>query len=98
MDPTVQALVMGIVHGLSEFLPISSSGHLLLVPWLFGWNDFAGNADLEKTFDVALHLGTLIGAVAYFRHDIVRYTRAGFSRAPQYALDRRIAWLLLVSA
>lgn len=77
--PLLHAIVLGIVQGLSEFLPISSSGHLRLVPWLFGWNDFAGRAHLEKTFDVALHLGTLIGAVAYFRYDLVRLVRGGLS-------------------
>ena len=59
--PILHAIVLGITQGLSEFLPISSSGHLILVPWLFGWDDFAGNASLEKAFDVALHLGTLVG-------------------------------------
>ena len=68
--PILHAIVLGITQGLSEFLPISSSGHLILVPWLFGWDDFAGDASLEKTFDVALHLGTLVGAIAYFRADI----------------------------
>ena len=58
------------MQGLSEFLPISSSGHLLLVPWLFGWNDF-DDESTEKAFDVALHIGTLIAAIAYFRHDLV---------------------------
>ncbi len=78
--PILHAIALGITQGLSEFLPISSSGPLRLVPWLFGWNDFVDNESLEKTFDVALHLGTLIGAIAYFRHDIVRYVRAGFRR------------------
>ncbi len=80
--PILHAIVLGITQGLSEFLPISSSGHLLLVPWLFGWNDFAGDPGLAKTFDVALHLGTLIGAIAYFRSDIVRYVRAASRRNP----------------
>ena len=79
--PILHAIVLGITQGLSEFLPISSSGHLILVPWLFGWDDFEGNVGLEKTFDVALHLGTLIGVVAYFRKDLVRLARAGLSRA-----------------
>ncbi len=65
--PILHAIVLGITQGLSEFPPISSSGHLRLVPWLFAWDDFAGAESLEKTFDVALHLGTLIGAIAYFR-------------------------------
>lgn len=77
--PLLHAVVLGIVQGLSEFLPISSSGHLRLVPWLLGWDDFAGRAHLEKTFDVALHLGTLVGAVAYFRDDLVRLARGGLS-------------------
>jgi len=95
--PIVHAIVLGITQGLSEFLPISSSGHLRLVPWLFGWEDFAGNEGLEKAFDVALHLGTLVGAVAYFRADIVRYLRAAFTRAGAGTNDRRLAWLLVVS-
>ncbi len=96
--PTLHAIVLGITQGLSEFLPISSSGHLRLVPWLFGWHDFANNASLEKTFDVALHLGTLIGAIAYFRTDLVRYARAGLRRDAAQTSDGRLAWLILVSA
>jgi undecaprenyl-diphosphatase len=92
----LHAIILGITQGLSEYLPISSSGHLVLVPWLFGWDDFAGNESLEKTFDVALHLGTLVGAVAYFRHDIVRLTRAAFTRPK--SKDGRLGWLIVVSA
>ncbi len=77
--PLLHAIVLGIVQGLSEFLPISSSGHLELVPWLFGWDDFAGRPELETTFDVALHLGTFAGAVAYFRSDLVRLARGGLT-------------------
>jgi undecaprenyl-diphosphatase len=68
--PILHAIVLGIVQGLTEFLPISSSGHLLLVPWLFGWDEFANDADLKRTFDVALHVGTFAGALAYFRRDV----------------------------
>ncbi len=93
---TFHAIVLGIAQGLSEYLPISSSGHLVIIPWLFGWDDFAGNPSLEKTFDVALHLGTLVGAVAYFRKDIVRITRAAFT-APRTS-DGRLGWLLVISA
>ena len=92
----LHAIILGITQGLSEYLPISSSGHLVIVPWLFGWDDFAGNPSLEKTFDVALHLGTLVGAVAYFRHDIVRLTRAAFT-APR-SKDGRLGWLVVISA
>ncbi|HEX5365703.1 MAG TPA: undecaprenyl-diphosphate phosphatase [Acidimicrobiales bacterium] len=92
----LHAIILGITQGLSEYLPISSSGHLILVPWLFGWDDFGGDDSLSKAFDVALHLGTLVGAVAYFRHDIVRLTRAAFSR-PR-STDGRLGWLVVVSA
>ncbi|MGI9120567.1 MAG: undecaprenyl-diphosphate phosphatase [Acidimicrobiales bacterium] len=77
--PLLHAIVLGIVQGLTEFLPVSSSGHLQLVPWLFGWKDFVGRSDLETTFDVALHLGTFVGAVVYFRSDLVRLARGGLS-------------------
>jgi len=92
----LHAIVLGIAQGLAEYLPISSSGHLIVVPWLFGWNDFAGNTSLQNTFDVALHLGTLGGAVAYFRHDIVRLSRAAV-RNPR-SKDGRLAWLVALSA
>ncbi|CAN5579543.1 undecaprenyl-diphosphate phosphatase [soil metagenome] len=107
--PLVHAIVLGIVQGLSEFLPISSSGHLALVPWLFGWDDFGGDQSLAKAFDVALHLGTLAGALAYFRKDLVVYaregTRLGLARIRGVTVedgpartDGRIAWLLVLSA
>ncbi len=98
-----RAVVLGIVQGLTEFLPVSSSGHLQLVPWLFGWNDFEGNDQLAKAFDVALHIGTLVGAVAYFWNDIWRYLTAGIgSLAPAgrrngLSTDARVAWLLIVA-
>ena len=84
------------MQGLAEYLPISSSGHLILVPWLFGWDDFAGNESLEKTFDVALHLGTLAGAVMYFRSDIRRLVRAAILDPKRK--DGRLAWLIALSA
>jgi undecaprenyl-diphosphatase len=92
----LHAIVLGIVQGLTEFIPISSSGHLQLVPWLFGWDDFAGAEHLEQTFDVALHLGTLVGAIAYFRRDLTRYAVAGLTNPK--TPDGRLAWLLLASA
>lgn len=68
--PILHAIVLGIVQGLTEFLPISSSGHLAIVPWLFKWTELTSADKLNQTFDVALHLGTFVGAVAYFWKDI----------------------------
>ena len=101
--PVLHAIVLGITQGLSEFLPISSSGHLILVPWLFGWEELTGaaNADFNKTFDVALHLGTILASIAYFRRDLGRLARAGLSSVRDRAVrtaDQRLAWLLLLSA
>ena len=98
--PILHAIVLGLVQGLSEFLPISSSGHLLLVPWLFAWHDFDSEST-EKAFDVALHIGTIIAAIAYFRHDLVVYLKAGwramFDRRARATTEARVAWLLLLS-
>ena len=96
--PILHAIVLGIVQGLSEFLPISSSGHLELTRWAFGWDSLPD--DLERPFDVAVHLGTLVGAVAYLRHDVVKYLRAGLAplRGADLGVDGRIAWFLVVSA
>ena len=98
--PILHAIVLGLVQGLSEFLPISSSGHLLLVPWLFGWDDF-DSADVEKAFDVALHLGTLVAAIFYFRKDLAVYVREGLRlvirRERPTTPEGRLAWLLVLS-
>jgi undecaprenyl-diphosphatase len=90
-----QALVLGITQGLTELLPISSSGHLILVPWLADWHYLEAHPDFNKTFDVALHLGTLVAVVAYFWADVVRYVGAWFRsvvRRRATTLDERIAW------
>lgn len=99
--PIIHAVVLGLVQGLSEFLPISSSGHLLLVPWLFDWHDFDNDPGTQKAFDVALHLGTLVAAIIYLRADVVRYVRAGVrlvvKREAPVSVDGRVAWLLVLS-
>ena len=99
--PVLHALVLGIVQGLSEFLPISSSGHLILVPELFEWHELTRDPVLNKTFDVALHVGTLAAALWYFRAEIARYVGAAVTSARTRAIrttDQRVAWLLAISA
>lgn len=99
--PLLHAIVLGIVQGLSEFLPISSSGHLLVVPWLLDWNDL-DDVSVKKAFDVALHIGTLAAVLAYFRRDLVELVRHGLTslRRPggPHSTSGRLAWLLMLSA
>lgn len=91
MDP-IQAIVLAIVQGLSEFLPISSSGHLILVPHFLGWRDQG------LAFDVAVHVGTLVAVVTYFRRPLFAMTRAGLGSLVHRRLDAdgRMAWCVLV--
>ncbi|MGE0880216.1 MAG: undecaprenyl-diphosphate phosphatase [Acidimicrobiia bacterium] len=99
--PIFHAIILGLTQGLSEFLPISSSGHLVLVPWLFGWNDLK-DASLAKSFDVSLHLGTLIAVIGYFRGLLFTYIRDGmkavFNRNERATIEGRLAWLFVLSA
>ena len=98
MDTTLQALVMGIVQGLTEFLPISSSAHLIVVPFLFGWTD---PFIKSLAFSVMLHIGTLAALLVYFRADWFRLVPAGFAAARDRSFradpDRRLAWLLIAA-
>jgi undecaprenyl-diphosphatase len=93
---------LGIVQGLTEFLPISSSGHLVIVPWLFGWNDFENMATTARAFDTALHLGTLVAVLIYLRKDLIIYISHGsqliFNRKQPATQAGRRAWLLVLSA
>jgi undecaprenyl-diphosphatase len=96
----LQAIILGIVQGLTEFLPISSSGHLLLVPWLFNWHFLLENPGLNKTFDVALHLGTFVAVVVYFWREIVKLVGAWVRSITRRSLaepEAKLAWLLIVS-
>lgn len=100
----IQAAILAVIQGLTEFFPISSSGHLVLARWLFGWDPFIDAPQLEMAFDVAVHLGTLTGAIAYFWRDLIRYGNAGLAilvdgdRRRAGDPDARVAWLLVLSA
>lgn len=96
----LHAIILGIVQGLCEFLPISSSGHLIIVPWLEGWDFFLQHPELNKTFDVALHLGTAMAVLVYFRRDVGRILLDFFGSLRRRRIQtpgERLAWLLLLS-
>ena len=91
----LQAVILGVIQGLTEFLPVSSSGHLVWIPWILGWEP-PGLA-----FDAVLHLGTLGAVLAYFRGDLARIAVAGVRSLGDPALrahpDGRTAWLIAVA-
>lgn len=87
----IEAIVLGVTQGITEFLPISSDGHLILVPSLFGWQRFG------LGFDVVLHAATLVATVAYFRRDVWRLVLGVFSGSEERARDRRLAWLIIAA-
>jgi undecaprenyl-diphosphatase len=95
----IQAIILGIIQGLTEFLPISSSAHLIIIPWLFGWDDAIIRS---LTFDVALHLGTLVATVWYFWADWLRLAKAFISSLTTRTIgtdpDRRLAWFILIAS
>ena len=86
------ATLLGVVQGLGEFLPISSSGHLIVAPWLFGLEESALNT---LTYDVALHLGTTLALLAFFWRD---WLRLGLSALSPRTTDGKLFWLLVVAS
>ena len=96
----LEALLLGVVQGLTEFLPISSSGHLILVPWAQQYHFLEHHESFNKTFDVALHAGTLVAVLAYFRAEIVRLLAALWRSLRTRAVadaDERLAWAIVVA-
>lgn len=94
-----QAAILGIVQGLTEFIPVSSSAHLVLVPWALGWEFDPGPAFI---FNVLVQLGTLVAVMIYFRRDLITLLRAALrglnSRKPLADPDSRLAWLIVLAS
>ena len=93
MNEILQALVLGIVQGLTELLPISSSAHLNLFPWIFGWKE------ISPSFDVALHIGTLFAIVLFFFKDWVNLIKGGYNQVikKKKSTDGKIFWYIVIS-
>lgn len=92
----LRAIILGAVQGLTEFLPISSSAHLIIVPWLFGWEESG------LTFDVALHLGTLAAVLVYFRREVLQMAvavpRGVIERKPLDDPMSRLGWIIVLGS
>ena len=99
MNLVLQAALIGLIQGLTEFMPVSSSAHLELAPWIAGWPSNGLVSSLA--FDTFLHLGTLVALLAYFGRDWVRLLGAALAslrdRRIGDNLDRRLAWLLILA-
>jgi undecaprenyl-diphosphatase len=98
MEGLIHAAILGMVQGLTEFLPISSSAHLIVIPKFFGWTDpFLNSA----AFDVMLHMGTLVALIVYFWRDLLNLLRAWVASIRERRIgddqDRRLAWLIIIS-
>jgi undecaprenyl-diphosphatase len=89
-----QAIWLGVLQGITEFLPISSSAHLILMRYWFGWE--IADPQTELMFDVALHAGTLMAILLYFWRDLVRLASALLENTPERAVERRLAWGILI--
>ncbi len=98
--PNWQAFVLGIVQGATELLPVSSSGHLILVPWLGDWDYLKENESFHQTFDVALHLGTLVAVAAYFWRELVVLVAAWVGTLRRRRVEtpaERLAWFVVIA-
>ena len=93
MNEILQALVLGIVQGLTELLPVSSSAHLNLFPWIFGWSE------ISPSFDVALHIGTLFAILIFFYKDWVNLIKGGYNQVikKEKSTDGKIFWYIIIS-
>src|SRR5919106_6810785 len=95
----LEAILLGVVQGLTEFLPISSSGHLILVPWLQDYTFLQENESFNKTFDVALHAGTLVAVIGYFRRELTAMALGVIRTLRTRSIedtDQRLGWAVVV--
>ena len=88
-----QAIILGVVQGLTEFLPVSSSAHLNLFPWVFNWQD------MGEGFDVALHIGTLLAVIIFFYKDWVKLIKGGYEQVKykKKTTEGRLFWFIIFS-
>ena len=92
MAEILQALVLGIVQGLTELLPISSSAHLNLIPWIFNW-------DIPESFDVALHFGTLLAIALFFFKDWIELIKGGYNQVvkKKKSFEGKMFWYIVIA-
>jgi undecaprenyl-diphosphatase len=94
--PLLHAIVLGIIQGITEFLPISSTAHLIIIPWILGWDDGG------LTFDIALHVGTLVSVLLYFIRDWIQILAQGFGLSlgydPVLSKNRNLLWFLALAS
>lgn len=93
MADIIHALILGVIQGLTEFLPISSSAHLNVFPWIFGWNE------ISESFDLALHLGTLVAICIFFFKDWINLIKGGINKVlkKEDSIDGKIFWYLVIA-
>ena len=92
MNEVLQALILGVVQGLTELLPISSSAHLNLIPWIFNWN-------IPESFDVALHFGTLLAIALFFFKDWIELIKGGYRQVvkKEKSFEGKMFWYIVIA-
>ena len=93
MIEVVQAIILGVVQGLTEFLPVSSSAHLNVFPWIFGWDE------ISESFDVALHIGTLLAIMIFFFKDWINLIKGGCKKVfkKEDSVEGKMFWYLVIA-
>lgn len=93
MVECIHAIILGVVQGLTEFLPVSSSAHLNVFPWIFGWET------ISESFDIALHFGTLLAILVFFFKDWINLISGGIKKVfrKQDSLEGKMFWYLVIA-